>query len=62
MAKERFKSDYTTEKKISEKEKGSQEEAMEKKKTILNNEAYAIGEAVSTLIDKIEHIRMELIK
>ena len=34
----------------------------EKNKTVINPDAYAIGEIISELIKKIEHARMSLMK
>jgi hypothetical protein len=39
----------------------AEEQAKEKRK-VISNDAYAIGEVIETLINKIEHARLSLIK
>ena len=53
----KFSEQYTTSEKIT-----ADKEGIEEKKTILTNDAFAIGDIIQALINKIEHARLSLIK
>lgn len=48
---------YTTTEKIT-----ADKDGIEDKKTIISNDAFAVGELLTALINKIEHARISLIK
>jgi len=52
-----FKEAYTTIEKIA-----ADKDNIENKKTTLSNDAFAIGEIIQSLISKIEHTRLSLLK
>ena len=58
-----FREEYTTNEKIAIEEKDEKiKEKIEKGKTVLSNDAYALGSMVEKLLNKIEHTRLSLIK
>ena len=58
-----FKEEYTTNEKITIEEKDEKiKEKIEKGKTVLSNDAYAIGDIFTKLLDKIEQTRCSLLK
>ena len=58
-----FREEYTTNEKIAIEEKDEKiKEKIEKGKTVLSNDAYALGSMVEKLLNKIEHARVSLIK
>jgi hypothetical protein len=57
-----FNGRYTTNEKITEDQKKPEKEQIEKGKTIITNEAYAVGEVVEQLMFKLESLRGLLVK
>jgi len=52
-----FKLAYTTAEKVS-----ADKEGIEIKKTILSNDAFALGELMELILNKLEHLRLSSIK
>jgi len=59
---EKFNEKYTTEEKKTEDEKKPEKDQTEKNKTILSEDAFALGNVLQELVNKIEHTRVSLIK
>ena len=56
-----FTGRYTTDEKIDKEAKDPKiKDKVEAKKTILSNDAYALGEVLESLLNKIEHVRCSL--
>ena len=53
---------YTTSERISAQSSLKHEEQTEKNKVVISNDAYAITDLISQLLNKMEHVRSSLIR